>query len=100
MDRSKAIKLISKTYTEDTIGQLIPTETEKTVYCNLKSTSRQEWKAAGEMGLNPKYVITMFSPDYNGEQIAKIDNVKYAIYRTYQTTNDLIELYCEEKAGV
>lgn len=100
MDKSTTLKLIAVTYTTDTIGQKIPTESERTVYCALRSVTRQEWKDAGEMGFKPAYTATMFVYDYEGEAIAELNGKRYGIYRTYLTTNDQIELYLEEKAGV
>ena len=100
MDRSNVIDLIAHTYQIDEIGQRIPIESSNRVYCNIRSVSRQEWKDAGEMGLKPSLVATMFKGDYNGEPEAEYDSKRYGIYRTYFTTNDMIELYLEIKAGV
>ena len=100
MDRSTPLKLLSVTYAIDDIGQRVPTTTSKDVYCNLRSVSRQEWKDAGELGFKPAYQVTMFAYDYAGETIAELNGKRYGIYRTYLTTNDQIELYLEEKAGV
>ncbi len=100
MDRSTPIDLIAVTYTTDNIGQKVENETSRTVFCALRSITREEWKNAGEMGLKPSFQATMFTYDYQGEQIAELNSKRYGIYRTYLTTNDLIELYLEEKAGI
>lgn len=100
MDRSTPINLIGVTYSTDSIGQKTETETSRTVYCNLRSVTRQEWKNAGEMGFKPSLTATMFTYDYEGELIAEVNSKRYGVYRTYLTTNDQIELYLEEKAGV
>lgn len=100
MDRSNPIKLISKSYTTDSIGQKVAIETSRTVFCALRSVSRQEWKDAGEMGFKPSLQATMFSYDYEGEEIAEVNGERYGIYRTYFSTTDTIELYLEQKAGV
>lgn len=100
MDRSTPIQLISKSYTTDNIGQKVPNETSRTVYCNLRSVTRQEWKDAGEMGFKPSLEAIMFTYDYQGEEIAEINGDRYGIYRTYFATTDTIELYLEKKAGV
>lgn len=100
MDRSTPITLVAVAYATDLIGQRVETESTRTVYCNLRSVTRQEWKNAGEMGLKPSYTATMFTYDYEGEQIVQIGEKRYGVYRTYLTTNDQIELYLEEKAGV
>lgn len=100
MDKSRALTLIGVTYTVDFIGQLIPHETRRDVFCNLSSVSASEWFEAGRAGLNAEHRATVFSYDYNGETIAELDGVRYGIYRTYLGRNETIELYMERKAGV
>ena len=99
MDRSNIITLIKTSYAYDAIGQAVPVETRRTVYCNLRSVSRGEWSAAGQLGLKPELTATMFAPDYEGEEIAEIDGVRYGVYRTYIGSNESIELYLERKTG-
>lgn len=100
MDRSRILTLIEEAYKPDALGQLIPTETRRDVYCNLSSVSASEWFDGGRAGLNPEYRATMFVYDYNGERIAELDGVRYGVYRTYLAQNEFIELYLERKAGV
>lgn len=100
MDRSNVVNLIAVTYAVDSIGQRVANETSRTVYCDIRNVSRSEWKDAGEMGFKPQYQITMFAPDYEGEEIAEINGTRYGVYRTYHGRNDTIELYLEEKAGI
>ncbi len=100
MDRSRVLTLIEEAYKPDALGQLIPTETRRDVYCNLSSVSASEWFDGGRAGLNPEYRATMFVYDYNGERIAELDGVRYGVYRTYLAQNEFIELYLERKAGV
>lgn len=100
MDRSTQITLVTTSYTTDSIGQFVPTETNTTIFCNVRSVTRAEWAAAGQNGLKPELVATIFSPEYNGAEIAIIDGVRYGIYRTYLDTGERLELYLERKAGV
>lgn len=100
MDRSNILTLIKETYHKDPIGQNIAHETERKVYCNIQSVSGTEWFDGSRNGLNPQYKVTMFKFDYEGELIAKYKNVRYSIYRNYETRDDNIELYLEKKAGV
>lgn len=103
MDRSTPINLISKTYTVDAIGQRIPVECSRTVFCNLASVTRAEFQAAGELGHKAEFVVTMFAPDYHGEDTCELSvfgsSAVYGIYRTYLKGNELIELYIEKKVG-
>lgn len=72
MDRSSVMTLIASTYQTDEIGQSVPVETRRQVFCNLRSVGRAEWAAAGQRGLNPELVATMFAPDYLGEGQAEL----------------------------
>lgn len=100
MDKSRVLTLIGVTYAADSIGQLIPQETRRDVFCDLSSVSASEWFEAGRAGLNAEHRATMFVHDYAGEELAELDGVRYGIYRTYLGRNETIELYLERKAGV
>ena len=100
MDRSNVCYLISITYTEDAIKQQIPTETRKKVYCNVQSITQTEFFSAGEKGIQPEYKLTVFSPDYSGENTVEFNGRRYGIYRTYMAKDGVIELYLEYKAGL
>lgn len=100
MDKSIILTLISTDYKTDSIGQLVPIEKRKDIYCNISSVNSSEWFEAGRNGLNAEYRATMFAFDYHGEQIAELDGVRYGIYRTYLAHNESLELYLERKAGV
>lgn len=100
MDRSRILKLIGQTYKKDSIGQMIPEETEREAFCSVASVSGSEFIEAGRNGIKPEIKVTMFRPDYRGEVIAELDGTRYSVYRTYMAKNELIELYLEKKAGV
>lgn len=100
MDRSNIVNLIATTYTTDSLGQQIATETSRQVFCNVRSVSQAEFFEGGRNGLKPEYKLTMFFYDYNGEKIVEFEGSRYAVYRTYRAENDVLELYIESKAGV
>lgn len=99
MDRSTPIYLVSETYTEDAYGVLIPTPKKRLVYANVTSVSSAEFFEGGRNGLNPEYRMIMFAPDYEGEEVVEYKGVQYAVYRTYQSRSDTIELYVELRKG-
>lgn len=99
MDKSRVLTLIGYTYTKDAIGQMIPQEHRKDVYCNISSVSASEWFEAGANGFKPEYRATLFFYDYDGEMTAELDGLPYGIYRTYIGRNETVELYLERKAG-
>lgn len=100
MDKSRVLTLIGVSYQPDSIGQLVPQETRRNVFCNISSVSASEWFEAGRAGLNAEHRATMFAYDYAGETLAELNGVRYGIYRTYLGKNETIELYMERKAGV
>ena len=100
MDRTAELILYSETETQDDRGVYQKTETSKTVYCQVNSVTQSEFFEAGRNGLNPEYKFTMFGPDYNGERTVGYDGARYAVYRTYQTRGDNIELYVQREGGV
>lgn len=100
MDKSSIINLIAETHTQDSIGQNIPTETSRQVFCSVRSATRAEFFEAGRNGFQPAFIFVMFAPDYQGEKILEYDGNRYGIYRTYLGRNEQIELYAELKGGL
>ena len=100
MDRSRVLTLVGVSYIEDNIGQRVPQEAPRNVFCDITSVSASEWFDGGKAGLNPAYRAIVFASDYQGEQIAELDGVRYGIYRTFLGRGDTIELYLERKAGI
>lgn len=102
MNKAITIKLLTKTYTTDSMGQRTFTTTEKEVFATLSSISRAEWTSysqSGRQGLVPAYVASVFFGDYNGENECVYEGQTYGIYRTYQRDDEQVELYLEKKAG-
>ena len=91
--------LLQTTYTENDAGIQVPTNTKKEVFCQRRSVSRSEFFNAGRNGLNPTFVFVVFKGDYEGESICEYNGLTYAIYRTYETNDDYMELYVQRKGG-
>jgi len=91
--------LIGKTYTLDSIGNSIATETSTTIFVDEKSITRQEWSEAGRQGLNPAVLLVTPSINYSGQDTVEYNSQRYAVYRTYEVGED-VELYLELKGGV
>jgi len=100
MKHSSKIKLISKTYVVDAIGQRVATDTLKEIWCDVKSVSGQEFAQAGSEGIKPKFVFAVWESEYNEETELMYDNVAYSIYRTYSRDDGRIELYTQKRVGV
>lgn len=93
------IYLISEEFAPNSMGVFEPTETRRKVYAQHQSVTADEWFDGGRNGLNPDMRFLMFRPEYRGEQIVEFRGQRYAVYRTYETRNDIIELYVERKQG-
>jgi SPP1 family predicted phage head-tail adaptor len=91
--------LLTTTYTTNKYGVPVETNVKNEVFCERQSVSRSEFFNAGRNGLNPEFVFTIFKGDYQGELVCEYDGLTYAIYRTYETDDDYIELYVQRKGG-
>lgn len=91
--------LLHADQTQDTIGQWVETVTERPVYGQVSSVSANEFFAGGQNGFKPELRITMFAPDYEGEEVLRYNGNLYTIYRTYLARTDMIELYVERRTG-
>lgn len=92
------IKLIRKSYTTDDYGQQIPTETSREVFAKVESVGMNEFFTANQLGFRPDLRLT-FVQEYNGEELAEVNGVRYEIYRTYQKLEDYVELYLKVIVG-
>lgn len=99
MDQSVAFYLVAKTQEQNELGQYIEETTLRHCYGQIGSVSMTEFYSAGQNGFKPEYRITMFGPDYEGEDELILDGQPYFIYRTYRPRNDKVELYIERRAG-
>ena len=84
------------------------TRTEKMVFCGRRSVTYKEFYAATQVGINPTYIFELDINEYesaivtisnNDQTVTKVrptelifDGEKYNIIRTYETTNNLIEI--------
>ena len=92
------LTLIAQTTSTDQYGNEVATEAEKQVFCEVDSITQTEFYQAANTELNPEYKFTIFFGDYNGQPIVEYNGLRYAIYRSYRTGDDL-ELYVERKIG-
>lgn len=100
------IKLIATTYTYDKYGNRIKTETERQVFCQVRSIGRNEFYQAAQNNLHPEFVFVLSHyKDYQGETKIRYtpwgDTERtYSVIRTYrQGDSDELEIVVEEKIG-
>lgn len=96
---TKKLKLVSKQYTVDDLGQKKATEIEKEVFCDVMSISQKEFQSAGLVGMKPTYEFRVWLSEYNGEEVCIYEGKRYSVYRTYCQGNGRIELYVEKDTG-
>ena len=92
--------LIGYTVTLNDYKQEIKTETRTQIFAKKESVSRAEFYNGGKSGLQPEFRLTTAIIDYHGELEVELDGVRYGVYRTYNVSQDYIELYCEKKGGL
>ena len=93
------IRLLSSVEAKDEYGVTRSSYESKEVFCRVDSVTRSEFFDGGRSGLNPAYRMTVFRGDYNGESRVEFEGKTYAVYRTYMTDSDYIELYVERRGG-
>lgn len=99
MDKSVLITLVSQDRYQDELGVWQSRPSRRNVFAQCDSVTRSEFFEGGRNGLNPEFRFRMFYADYNGEDELVYNGDTYAIYRTYKTRTDIIELYVERKGG-
>lgn len=99
MNRDKVVYLVSETYEKNEYGVYVSSETKRKVYANVTSVSADEWFNGGRNGLNPELRMEIFAPEYHDEEIVEYKGQNYAIYRTYLTKYNTMELYVQKKKG-
>lgn len=95
MNRTGVIKLIG----EDPAAHGIfdaPKETERTVYCIIRSVGYSEYYRAMDHDLSPSFVFRLADyAEYKGEKICVFEGKRYRVVRTY-VDGTAIELTVEE----
>lgn len=100
MTKVDKITLITVAISTDEIGQITKTESSSDVIAEVRSVSRSEFMEGSQTGLAPTFVFRVSMFAYTSQTVVKYKNVKYNIYRTYETDDNYVELYCEREVGV
>lgn len=97
--KDAVITLIKETPTKDDMNVYQTVETENEVMCQKGSVTQTEFFGGGRNGLNPEMMFKVFQGDYEGERKCEYEGKRYAIYRTYESDEDYIELYVQREGG-
>ena len=72
--------------------------TKRTVFANKKSATRSEFYLAQQADLEVEVVFTIYTSEYNDEQVIEHNNQYYSVIRTFEK-GDFIELTCQKRIG-
>lgn len=100
MTRINKLELITETISRDSIGQITTTESTAELIAEVRSVSQSEYMNGKQSGISPAYVFRVSLFGYSGQTIVKYNDVKYSVYRTYETDDNYVELYAEKAIGV
>lgn len=98
--KSPKIKLISKAYTLDAIGQQVESQTKVEKFCDVRSVTASEDANAGTYGLKAEWQFVLWAHEYGGQNEIEYESNNYVIYRTYIRDDGRIELYAGSRVGV
>lgn len=93
-----SVILLKKEYSQDEYGNVISTETQTEVLCDIRSLTRNEYYSAQQAGLRPSFVLLLNGFEYNGENEAIFKGEHYTLTRIFQTDFETIELTATRKA--
>lgn len=98
------IKLVTISYTVDSVGNQIEQKTERTVMCKVLSAGRSEFYQAAQAELHPDYIFRLSNfADYQGEkELVYTDWTNTAktfdVIRTYRPEgSDTLEITAQER---
>lgn len=70
------------------------------VLCTSVPVSRSEFFSAGQIGINPEVELIINPIEYCGQKIVEFHGKRMNIYRTYKSSEDELELYCQLAIGL
>jgi SPP1 family predicted phage head-tail adaptor len=91
---SDKIELIAITVTENSMGDMIETETKTEVFANKRSIRQSEFYQAAATGLRPEIMFEVWSEEYSNQPKLKYNNKLYTIIRAYDK-GEITELVCQ-----
>lgn len=85
--------LIAQTYTVNSIGDSVASETSRQVYVEVKSVGLKRKIEAMATGLNIEFKLILADvQEYNGEKIVEYRGVRYNVLSVYIADDQSVEL--------
>ena len=90
---SDVANLIAQTYTVNSIGDAVPTETSRQVYVEVKSLGLKRKIEAMATGLNVEFKLILADvQEYNDEKIVEYKGVRYNVLNVFVADDQSVEL--------
>jgi SPP1 family predicted phage head-tail adaptor len=89
------VDLLAIQATENDMGDLIETETSRTVFANKKSITRAEFYQAAMTDLRPELMFEVRTIEYQNEKKLKFNEKTYNIIRVFSKNDEITELVCQ-----
>jgi SPP1 family predicted phage head-tail adaptor len=94
------LKLLTITESTNSNGFPEQAQTEKEVYCNVKSVKRSEFYQAQLNNIALAFVFEVSAHDYADEKNLIYNEKRYRITRTFQKNTEVLELVVSDSAEV
>ncbi len=89
------VSLVAVSQEKNDAGDLVDTETTRTVFADRRSIRASEFYQAQASGLRPEIMFVVRYGEYQNEPILEHDGKRYNIIRTYSKNGEEIELVCQ-----
>lgn len=100
MEYIEQLTLVDLTPTQDSIGNVINTETKKLVYAKKNVVGTKEFYNALAVGIKPTAELQIRLADYNNEEEVEYNGTRYSIIRTMPKGKFDVVLVIGVKQGV
>ena len=95
------IKLISKQYVIDSIGnQVLQENLLEVPIIEIQDVYQSEFYNASQQGLKPSLRVLISNLNYSGEQELIYMGYHYSVIRVDMVDNENIALVCEKRSGI
>lgn len=100
MEYIEELTLIKLTPTKDSIGNVVNSETSRTIYAKKNVVGTKEFYNAMAVGIKPTAELQVRLSDYNNEEQAEYSGQRYSIIRTIPKGKFDVVLVLGIKQGV
>lgn len=100
MEYTEILYLINQEKSQDSIGNIISTESEKMIYAKKNKVGSKEFYNAVAVGITPTAELQIKSSNYSGQEEVKYNNQRYSVIRTLPITQTDMVLVIGLKQGI